>query len=47
MTIIKEYLKSNAFVDFLRLFIWFCLKHNILFTEILEITIIIEIILIY
>ncbi|CAD8159839.1 unnamed protein product [Paramecium octaurelia] len=47
MTIIKEYLKSNAFVDFLRLFIWFCLKHDLIFTVILEITIILEILLIY
>ncbi|CAD8065552.1 unnamed protein product [Paramecium sonneborni] len=47
MTIIKEYLKSNALADFFRVFIWFCLKHDILVNGFLEITIILEIILIY
>ncbi|CAD8071613.1 unnamed protein product [Paramecium sonneborni] len=47
MKIIQEYLKSNALADFLRVFIWLCLKYDMIIIEFLEITIILEIILIY
>ncbi|CAD8062192.1 unnamed protein product [Paramecium sonneborni] len=45
--IIKQYLKSNALSDFLRLVIWADLKYQLLFTFCFEIIIVLQITLIY
>lgn len=45
--IIKQYLRTTAFSDFLKLIIWADLKYDVLFTDIYETVIVIQIILIY